>query len=232
MYEEFYLKIENNYSINCKFSTFYEDNPSYYETDYQIKSTGKIDKRLTQKYSYDPDNDKGGDNLLSYEKSVDSYFVEFFLGEPVQFSEDEVKWYNYPNCLLGYKKDGKVDSSFYLTKPITLYDNQNRKWLQFFSYKSNNFYKSDVHYKRYFYDYKTQKINNIQEVKCYKLNDSIMSIAFRSGISDSIINKKKYIKFNYYTSEHSQWEPWFNSYFNLNSYDELKEKLTYLKKCN
>ncbi|MCF8296348.1 MAG: hypothetical protein K9J13_02285, partial [Saprospiraceae bacterium] len=139
MYEESYFKIKGNYSINCIFSTHYESNPDYVETDYQIKPNGKIEKVLTQYYSYDIGYDEEGDNLLSYSNSVDGYYVEFFLGELANFSEDEVKECDYPNCMLSYKKNGIIDSSFILTKPIVLYDNQNRKWLHIYSYKTIDF---------------------------------------------------------------------------------------------
>jgi hypothetical protein len=113
-----------------------------------------------------------------------------------------------------------------LTEQISLLDNQNRIWIKIFSYRDINTRKNSTHYKRYFYDIKTQKVNNIQEVKYHYLNDSVIYIAFRSGISDSLINKKQFVKFNYYTHGNPKHEPWFNYYFNF-TLEELKAKLIY-----
>lgn len=226
-YWESYFSIDSNYSIKSIIASHYESNPEYTEYDYKVNSNGSIKRFETQKYSYANNFDEEGDNLLSYEKSIDSYYVRFFEGEPVGYSEDEAKSREFPDFFLGYKENGTIDSTITLTKPIIINDNQNRKWMHIYSYSSIDLGISNAHYKRYYYDPKTQMVNNIQEVKYKCINDSTISIAFRSGISDSVINQKQFIKFNYHDPYFGdEWEKWtwYNIYFNVNSLEELESK--------
>ena len=215
-YFESYFRIEKNYSFKSIISSSYESEPIYEESDYNITPNGKIATLLKQEYSY-----YEGDNLLSLRNFSGNYEVLFYEdsyddGTPVF----DIRYYK--------NNESEHDSLLTIAEPISLEDNKSRKWLTIYNYEDNGRGENSAHYKRYFYDNNDQ-VDNAQEVKYHYENDSIISVAFKNAKSDLELDEMQFIEFEYYAYGHSLFEPWSNSILDLNSYNDVKTKLTYLE---